>query len=108
MQPDVLYALFAKAVKFNPSFKGIQTAYVSNNFKEAAAEVILKQDPPSTYFTFSPYWSKALAYLARSIVNRNLNQLPENAFIIIGFRSVEQTVDCEPGKRYITYTRISQ
>ncbi|KIM92530.1 hypothetical protein OIDMADRAFT_62490 [Oidiodendron maius Zn] len=108
MQPDVLYALFAKAVEFDPSFKGIQEGYIANDFGEAAAEVVLKNDPVGSRFTFSPYWSEALVHLAGFMVNGNPNRSSDKTFIVMGFESVEQTVDFEPGKRYMTYTRISK
>lgn len=54
MQPDIIYALFANAVEFDPAFKGIQEGYIANDFQDAAAVVILPNDPPSTRFTFSP------------------------------------------------------
>ncbi|KAK3689343.1 hypothetical protein B0T22DRAFT_461331 [Podospora appendiculata] len=108
MLPDIIYALFAKAVEFDPSFKGIQEGYIANDFEEAAAEVILKPDPAGNKFTFSPYWSEALAHLAGFMVNGNPNRSPLKTFIVMGFESVQQTIDFEPGKKYFTYTRISR
>lgn len=108
MQPDVLYALFAKAVEFDPSFKGIQEGYIANDFEEAVGEIVLKNDPAGSRFTFSPYWSEALAHLAGFMVNGNPNRSPDKTFVVMGFESVEQTVDFEPGKQYMTYTRISR
>jgi iterative type I PKS product template protein len=108
MQPDVFYALFAKNVEFSPAFKGTKEAYIANDFEEAAAEVVLKDNPAGSHFTFSPYWSEALAHLAGFMVNGNPNRSPAKTFIVMGFESVEQTVDFEPGKRYMTYTRISK
>ncbi|EHK96623.1 putative Conidial yellow pigment biosynthesis polyketide synthase [Glarea lozoyensis 74030] len=106
MQPDVFYALFANAVEFAPSFKGLQEGYISNDFEEAAALVVLKNDPANSRFTFSPYWSEALAHLAGFMVNGNPNKSPDVTFIVMGFESVKQTVAFEPGKEYMTYTRI--
>lgn len=108
MQPDVLYALFAKAVEFDPSFKGIQEGYIAYDFEEAAGKVVLKNDPTGSLFTFSPYWSEALAHLAGFMVNGNPNRSSDKTFIVMGFQTVEQTVDFEPGKQYMTYTRISR
>jgi thioesterase domain-containing protein/acyl carrier protein len=108
MQPDVFYALFANAVEFAPAFKGIQEAYIANDFEEAAALIVLQNDPADSRFTFSPYWSEALAHLAGFMVNGNPNKSSDVTFIVMGFESVEQTVDFEPGKQYMTYTRIAK
>lgn len=108
MQPEIIYALFANAVEFDPAFKGIQEGYIANDFQEAAAVVVLQNDPPGSRFTFSPYWSEALAHLAGFMVNGNPNRSPHTTFIVMGFESVEQTVTFEPGKQYLTYTRISR
>lgn len=106
MRPDVIYALFANAVEFGLAFKGIQEGYIANDFEEAAALILLPSDPLNTLFTFSPYWGEALAHLAGFMVNGNPNKSPEVTFIVMGFDSVEQTVDFKPGKLYLTYTRI--
>jgi iterative type I PKS product template protein len=108
MQPEIIYALFANAVEFDPAFKGIQEAYIANDFQEAAASVVLQNDPPGTQFTASPYWGEALLHLAGFMVNGNPNKSPRTTFIVMGFESVEQTATLEPGKQYLTYTRISR
>ena len=108
MQPDVIYALFANAVEFDPSFKGIQEGYLAGDFQEAAAKVVLKDNPAGSRFTFSPYWSEALAHLAGFMVNGNPNRNPRITFIVMGFESVEQTANFVPRKQYLTYTRISK
>ena len=108
MQPEVLYALFANAVEFNDSFKGIQEGYIAKDFHEAAAPVVLKDNPAGSTFTFSPYWSEALAHLAGFMVQGNPAKNPRTTFVVMGFDSVEQTADFEAGKEYLTYTRISR
>ncbi|KAK4212648.1 hypothetical protein QBC37DRAFT_465256 [Rhypophila decipiens] len=109
LQPEVLYALFAKNVEFGAPFKRIQEGYVSRDYAEAAALVVLEQDPVGSSFTFSPYWGEALAHLAGFMVNGNPE--PRDArmtHIVMGFSGVEQTVDFVAGKEYLTYTRISR
>lgn len=108
MQPEIIYALFANAVEFDPAFKGIQEGYLASDFQEAAAVVVLPNDPPGTRFTFSPYWGEALVHLAGFMVNGNPNRSPHTTFIVMGFESTQQTVAFEPGKQYIAYTRISR
>ena len=108
MQPEIIYALFANAVEFGPAFKGIQEGYIAHDFQEAAAMVVLPNDPPGTRFTFSPYWGEALVHLAGFMVNGNPNRSPHTTFIVMGFESSQQTVGFEPGKQYLTYTRISR
>ena len=108
MQPEIIYALFANAVEFDPAFKGIQEGYIANDFQEAAAVVVLPNDPPGTRFTLSPYWGEALVHLAGFMVNGNPNRSPHTTFIVMGFESTQQTVTFEPGKKYLAYTRISR
>lgn len=108
MQPEIIYALFANAVEFDPAFKGIQEAYIANDFHEAAAVVVLPSNPPGTRFTFSPYWGEALVHLAGFMVNGNPGGSPDTTFIVMGFGSSQQTVNFESGKNYLVYTRISR
>lgn len=108
MQPEIIYALFANAVEFDPAFKGIQEGYIANDFQEAAAVVVLPNDPPGSRFTFSPYWGEALVHLAGFMVNGNPNRSPHTTFIVMGFESTQQTVTFEAGKQYLAYTRISR
>ncbi|KAJ4287151.1 Non-reducing polyketide synthase curS2 [Kalmusia sp. IMI 367209] len=108
IQPDVFFALFANAVEFSPDFRGVQEAYVSSDFEEAAATIVLRPDPVGTVFTFSPYWAEALLHLAGFMVNGNPNKSPQSTFVVMGYDSVEQLAAIEPGKQYLTYTRISR
>lgn len=108
IQPDVFFALFANAVEFSPDFRGIQEAYVASDFQEAAATVVLRPDPEGTRFTSSPYWGEALLHLAGFMVNGNPNKSPQSTFVVMGYESVEQLAAVEPGKQYLTYTRISR
>ena len=108
IQPDVFFALFANAVEFSPDFRGVQEAYVASDFQEAAATIVLRPDPAGTRFTFSPYWAEALLHLAGFMVNGNPNKPAQSTFVVMGYDSVEQLADVEPGKQYLTYTRISR
>jgi iterative type I PKS product template protein len=108
MQPGVFYALFANAVDFSPDFRGVQEAYVANDFQEAAAMIVLPPDPVGTRFTSSPYWGEGLLHLAGFMVNGNPSKSPQSTFVVMGYDSVEQLAAVEPGKQYLTYTRISR
>ncbi|KAG8527707.1 Type I Iterative PKS [Bacidia gigantensis] len=108
MQPSVFYALFANAVEFSPDFQGVQEAYVADDFQEAAATIVLPPDPVGTSFTSSPYWGEGLLHLAGFMVNGNPSKSPDSTFAVMGYDFVEQLAAVEPGKQYITYTRISR
>jgi iterative type I PKS product template protein len=108
IQPDVFYALFANAVEFSPDFRGVQEAYVSSDFEEAAAAILLPPDPVGTRFTSSPYWAEALLHLAGFMVNGNPSKPPQSTFVVMGYESVKQLAAVEPGKQYQTYTRITR
>jgi iterative type I PKS product template protein len=108
LQPGVFYALFANAVEFSPDFRGVQEAYVASDFQEAAALVVLPENPEGTRFTSSPYWGEGLLHLAGFMVNGNPSKSPQSTFVVMGYESVEQLAAVEPGKQYLTYTRISR
>jgi iterative type I PKS product template protein len=108
IQPDVFFALFANAVEFSPDFRGVQEAYMSKDFQEAAATIVLRPDPVGTRFTSSPYWGEALLHLAGFMVNGNPSKSPQTTFVVMGYDTVEQLAAVEPGRQYLTYTRISR
>ena len=108
IQPDVFFALFANAVEFSPDFRGVQEAYVASDFHEAAATIVLPPHPAGTRFTSSPYWNEALLHLAGFMVNGNPSKSPQSTFVVMGYDSFEQLATVEPGKHYLTYTRISR
>ncbi|PNY28267.1 Polyketide synthase [Tolypocladium capitatum] len=110
-QHDIFYALFAPTVQYDSHYKCIKEAYVSRDFSEAVAEVVLQDGPSGTRFVASPFWGESIIHLAGFAVNAN----PQNhltaagtSFINSGFGSFEQTVVFEAGKPYFTYVRVSQ
>ncbi|KAI9677251.1 MAG: Type I Iterative PKS [Bathelium mastoideum] len=108
MQPDVFFALFANAVEFSPDFRGLQEAYVANDYQEAAATIKVRPDPAGTRFTLSPYWGEALLHLAGFMVNGNPNTPAQLTYAVMGYDCVEELASIEPDKEYLTYTRISR
>ncbi|KAF2143953.1 uncharacterized protein K452DRAFT_266997 [Aplosporella prunicola CBS 121167] len=109
MLPGILYSLFANTVEYDPAFKCIKEAFISSDFAEAAAEIVLCNNPHGTQFVSSPYWGESLVHLAGFLVNGNTDRLgAKTTFMMDSFDSLEQTVDMEPGKPYYTYVRISQ
>ncbi|KAE8350732.1 conidial yellow pigment biosynthesis polyketide synthase [Aspergillus coremiiformis] len=110
-RPDIFYALFGASVQYDSQYKGLKEAFVSDDFSESAAELILQKDPPDTRFVASPYWGEISANLAGFTVNANpQNQLDASgtSFINSGFDSFEQTVAFKPERSYFTYVRVSQ
>ncbi|EFQ36690.1 beta-ketoacyl synthase domain-containing protein [Colletotrichum graminicola M1.001] len=108
-QPDIFYALFAPTVQYDSGFKSIKEAFISSDFSEAAAEIVLKDHPVGTRFVASPYWGESVTHLAGFAVNANplnLKTAAESCFINSGFDSFEQTVPFEAGKVYLTYVRV--
>ena len=100
MLPGILYALFSKCIK---------EAFISSTFEEAAAEVLLQNDPPGTQFVASPYWGESLVQLAGFLVNANPDRPASNTtFMMDSFDSFEQTVNLESGHAYFVYVRVSQ
>ena len=52
MLPGILYALFSITVEDDPTFKCIKEAFISSNFEEVAAEVVLHNGSlvPSSWY----------------------------------------------------------
>ena len=108
MLPGILYALFSNTVEYDPMFKCIKEAFISKEFEEATAEVVLQTTPTSTQFMASPYWGESLVQLAGFLVNANPDRRAANTtFMMDSFNSFEQTVDLEPGHAYFAYVRVS-
>ncbi|CAG7565804.1 unnamed protein product [Fusarium equiseti] len=109
LQPQILYALFANTVQYDAAFKCIKEAYISSDFQEAAAMIVLQHDPKNTQFVASPYWGESLVHLAGFVANSNPSRLNQGTtFMMDSFDSFEQTVVPEPGKPYHTYVRVTK
>lgn len=106
--PDIFYALFSRTVEYAPNFKGVKAAYVSTDFSEAAAEVVLHQDPAGSMFVASPYWGESITHLAGFLCNANPQNAPGITWINGGFETFEQTVALEADKPYLVYVRTQQ
>ncbi|KAH8892730.1 non-reducing polyketide synthase [Thozetella sp. PMI_491] len=107
--PSIFYALFCSTVEYDEVFKCTREAFISSNFEEAAAEVVLQRDPYGTQFTASPYWGESLIHLAGFLVNVNPDRgSPKTTFMMDSFESFEQFIDLEPEQSYFTYARVSQ
>ncbi|KAM0716792.1 hypothetical protein Q7P37_008237 [Cladosporium fusiforme] len=107
IQRDIYYALFADTVEYDNPFRGVKEAYVSQDFEEAAAEVVLQSDPTGTQFTTSPYWTDSLAQLCGFVVNGNPSRPKDITYMMASLGSYIQTGQIVPGKSYFTYSRIS-
>lgn len=108
--PSIFYALFSSTVDYDPGFKCIKEAFISHDFQEAAAEVLLHDTPSDARFVSSPYWGEAVVHLAGFLVNANPARpgAGKTIFMMDNLESVEQTVDLEPGRSYFSYVRVVQ
>nr|ACD39753.1 non-reducing polyketide synthase [Hypomyces subiculosus] len=108
MLPSILYTLFASTVDYDPTFKSVKEAFISNEFDEAAAEVVLQKNPAGTQFFASPYWGESVVHLAGFLVNSNpaRKTASQTTFMMQSLESVEQTADLEAGRTYYTYARV--
>lgn len=107
MLPDILYNLFSSTVDYDPPFKCIQEAFISLDFQEAVARVVLQEDPRGTQFVASPYWGESLVHLAGFLVNARPDRLGAKSMLMMdSFRSFEQVAEFLPGRVYYTYARV--
>ncbi|KAJ0329999.1 hypothetical protein COL5a_003829 [Colletotrichum fioriniae] len=112
IQPDIFYALFSNTVRYSPSFRCVKGAYVSDDFQEAAAEIILGSGPIGTCFTSSPYHGESLVHLAGFVLNANPSRprAADTTFMMDNLESVElpDSGALVPGKSYLTLARVSR
>ena len=101
---SVFYSLFSRCLEYDGPYKAIKEAYVSPDFSEAAAEVILEQDP-SCLGSCKPYWNDSLVHLAGFLANAN-PLLPQGSSLITnGFADIKQTDVLHPAGKYLSYVR---
>lgn len=112
MQSSVFYALFSNTVQYDAAFKCAKKVYVSEDFQEAAAEVVLHQDPADTTFASSPYFGESLVHLAGFVLNANPDRprAAQTTFIMSQVESLEQpdARSLEAGKTYFTFVHVSR
>lgn len=112
MQSSVFYALFSNTVQYDAAFKCARKVYISEDFQEAAAEIVLQQDPAGTTFASSPYIGESLVHLAGFVLNANPGRprAAETTFIMSRVESLEQPDPSSlvPGKTYISFAHVSR
>lgn len=110
LQTRAFYAVFSRTVEYrSDAYKCIRDAYVSEDFNEAVAEVVLANDIRGMQsIGLSPCWGEALAHLAGFLVNCHPSRrgTPTTTFVMNSLESYDQTVAIEPGRSYFTYSRI--
>lgn len=109
-QHGIFYSLFSNTVKYWPGFKAVEQAYVTEDFAEAAAEIVLPSDPADTRFTNSPYHGESLVHLAGFVLNANPSrpQAQDTTLMMDDVASIEQTEALVPGRTYFTFARVSK
>lgn len=111
---SIFYSLFSRAVQYgSDKYRCVREAFVSDDFSEAVAEVMLAADPPDLRsVASSPYWGEALAHLAGFLVNCDPSRFGGSAqgntsFIMDSLERFEQASEAiEPGRSYFTYARV--
>lgn len=107
LRGSVFYTLFSRCLDYDEAYKGIKEAYVSEDFREAAAEVVLREDP-SRSSSSSVYWTESLIHLAGFVANANPAHPVGSSFITNGFKAIEQTMELRPGGTYYSYVRVAK
>lgn len=107
-KPSIFYGLFSNTVKYAGPYMGLQEAYISADFKEAAAEIVLQQDPTDATAKSSPYWTDSLVHLAGFVANVNPARPEGRMFMMGGFDKSEQTAELVAGHKYYSYVRVTQ
>ncbi|KAF7960692.1 hypothetical protein EAE96_000366 [Botrytis aclada] len=69
MTKPLIYKLFSTLVDYDKSYQALSEISIEENFEDAAATMIFKQDPELGSFTHSPYIVDALVHLAGLLLN---------------------------------------
>ncbi|KAF7893676.1 uncharacterized protein EAF02_001214 [Botrytis sinoallii] len=69
MTKPLIYKLFSTLVDYDRSYHALSEISIEENFEDAAATMVLKQDPDLGSFTHSPYIVDALVHLAGLLLN---------------------------------------
>ena len=104
---NVFYSVFSRTVQYDKAYKAIKEAYVSADFGEAVAEVIL-QDDPSGPRSSSAYWVDSLVHLAGFVANANPMRDVGSTLMMNGFKESKQTAEFHPGGKYLSYVRVTK
>lgn len=109
MQCSLFYQLFSRTVDYQTEdYKCVREAFISQDFEEAAARIVLKEHPQGTHFVASPYWGEGLAHLAGFLANHHPGRSATGTTTMMmdSFETCEQTAAFQPGKSYFAYARI--
>ncbi len=104
---DVFYSIFSRCLDYDAAYKGIKEAYLSTDFSEAVAEVILQEDPSGPR-SFSAYWNDSLVHLAGFVANANPFRSLKSTLVTNGFDESKQTGTLHPGAKYLSYVRTTK
>jgi iterative type I PKS product template protein len=100
----VFYKLFSNLMEYSDLFKGIDSAIVSDDFKEITANVhLLAHDGrgPDERFTLSPYWIDIIGQTLGFLLNGNPNEAGDYVYIGTHVERLElQARDILPDARY--------
>ncbi|KAF5871521.1 putative polyketide synthase protein [Botrytis fragariae] len=69
MTKPLIYKLFSTLVDYDKSYQALSEISIEENFEDAAATMVLKQNPELGSFTHSPYIVDALVHLAGLLLN---------------------------------------
>ncbi|TGO70875.1 hypothetical protein BELL_0652g00030 [Botrytis elliptica] len=69
MTKPLIYKLFSTIVDYDRSYHALSEISIEENFEDAAATMVLEQDPDLGSFTHSPYIVDALVHLAGLLLN---------------------------------------
>ncbi|TEY32601.1 hypothetical protein BOTCAL_0716g00010 [Botryotinia calthae] len=69
MTKSLIYKLFSTLVDYDRSYHALSEISIEENFEDATATMVFKQDPELGSFTHSPYIVDALVHLAGLLLN---------------------------------------
>ena len=106
LQRSVVYKLFAELVDYSDKYQGIEEVFLDDEHGDAAARIKLRPSAGTGDFTQSPYWVDAMVHLAGFVLNGNVKNTNDIAYISAGFETLHIFEDLSETKSYTSYVSI--
>jgi len=105
MKP-IIYKLFASLVSYADSYQSLDEVFIDKNYDDAVATVRLRPKIGTGTFTCSPYWLDALIHLAGFLLNSNVTNTADIAFVATGFQSLSLYEELSADINYTSYAYV--
>ena len=100
LQRAVVYKLFASLFDYGNDYQGLEEVFLDNEYGDAAARVKLRPSAGTGTFTQSPYWVDAVVHLAGFVLNGNVTNTNDTAYVSADFEALHILEELSEAKSY--------